>query len=123
MRFIAKILEKFFLLRYQAKFIFEDYYHNQYYELNKKDAFGRNGRYVKYIAGRDASFTPPICNGWLRFDCTNKELQNSNELLSEIDYAKPHRPECTGTNHAYSPVNFNKKNHSKDIYQNWIKEE
>ena len=124
MYFLSKFLEKIFLKINGAKFIFEDYYQNKYFELSKKDYSGSFVRYVVYFCSKNASFIPGFCDQWLRGNLSNEDLKNSNHVFEKISYLKPHSPDLTGTKNRFlpkfHPLNRSKNNiQLKSIYKNW----
>jgi NADH:ubiquinone oxidoreductase subunit len=125
MKSILNLIEKIFLKIHSAKLIFEDYYGNKYFELEKKkDHFGQNMRYVLYSKSKNASFIPRFCDEWLRYNIDNETLKNHDVISKSISYLKPHKPNLSGTEYAYLPSShpisrMKNKTKLKTIYTEW----
>jgi NADH:ubiquinone oxidoreductase subunit len=128
MYFLKKVLEKVFLKINGAEFVFEDYYGNQYFELKKKkDHFGQNMRYVKYVLSCNASFVPSFCDQWIRYNLDNDSLKKANETFAKTLYLKPHKPNFTGTKFKFFPKfhpisRQQNKVKLKTLYDEWMPE-
>ena len=91
-----------------GKFVGLDEFGNKYYE-------GKNGkRWIIYSNEIDASKIPVEWYSWMHF--TPNKIENSHEL-EKFEWQKPHKPNLTGSNEAYSP----KKNTDaiKKKYKTW----
>jgi NADH:ubiquinone oxidoreductase subunit len=114
------IIEKLSLFFNGAKLISTDYYDNNYYVLSEKDVFGRNVRYVQYSKKRNASNVPPLWNGWLRYTIDTETLQKEIKA-TQPKFVKFHRPDLTGTNVCYTPLqNLNENIKKSQNYNSWL---
>ncbi len=90
-----------------GKFVGKDFLGNKYYE-------SKNGkRWVIYFNEIDASKIPVEWYSWIHF--TSNKIENKHNL-EKFSWQKPHKPNLTGTEDAYSP---NKKNEIKKKYTSW----
>tara|TARA_B100000579_G_scaffold375553_1_gene340439 strand:- start:724 stop:1083 length:360 start_codon:yes stop_codon:yes gene_type:complete len=91
-----------------GKFVGKDEFGNKYYQT-------RTGkRIVIYNGEVDASKISNEWYSWMHF--TSNKIENNHEL-KKFDWQKPHRPNLTGSDQAYSP----KKNTdaTKKKYNTW----
>ena len=92
-----------------GKLIGSDEYGNKYYQ-------SKNGkRWVIYANEIDASKIPVEWYAWIHF-MPNK-IENIHKLEKHI-WQKPHQPNLTGTDSAYSP-NKNNKDATEKKYKSW----
>jgi len=78
----------------------EDEYGNTYYEEKGEGYDGRKRRWVTYSGYADASRVPPEWHGWMHH---MYDLPPSEQPLKTQSWELPHRPNMTGTLHAYKP--------------------
>lgn len=78
----------------------EDEYGNTYFEEKGDGYDGRKRRWVKYTGYADASRVPPEWHGWMHH---MYDTPPSEEPLKMQSWELPHRPNMTGTIHAYKP--------------------
>ena len=77
-----------------GKLVGSDELGNKYYE-------SKNGkRWVIYADSIDASKIPVEWYSWMHF--TPNKIENTHEL-NKFEWQKPHQPNRTGSNEAYSP--------------------
>jgi NADH:ubiquinone oxidoreductase subunit len=84
----------------RARRVGEDEFGNAYFEERRVSLEGRPRRYVVYNGYADASRVPPDWHGWLHH--TFKEPPTVAPLKRRA-WEKEHRPNLTGTVHAYHP--------------------
>jgi len=87
----------------RARFVGGDDYGNRYFEArDDSDSYdrGRKRRYVIYKGYADASKVPPDWHGWLHYTFDEPPTVEPFKLKS---WEKEHRPNLTGTIHAYKP--------------------
>ena len=109
MKFIKRIfawwdgatLGTFLAIKRRGEFVFEDEFGNKYYEERKETYDGRKRRWVTYNGYADASRIPPEWHGWLHH--SYDERPNETPLPTAQSYEREHRPNLTGTVHAYRP--------------------
>ena len=77
-----------------GKFVGKDDLGNKYYQTKK------GKRFVIYNGEVDASKISSEWYSWMHF--TSNKIENSHEL-KKFEWQKPHKPNLTGTNEAYSP--------------------
>ncbi len=78
----------------------EDAYGNTYFE-QKSDAYdGRLRRWVTYTGYADASRIPPEWQAWLTY---THDAVPTEDTRPDYEWEKEHRPNLTGTVHAYKP--------------------
>ena len=85
----------------RAEFVHEDEFGNKYYEERKATYDDRKRRWVTYLGYADASRVPPEWHGWLHHMYDNRPSETP--LGTAQDYETEHRPNMTGTIHAYHP--------------------
>ena len=91
-----------------GKLVGSDELGNKYYE-------SKNGkRWVIYANTIDASKIPVEWYSWMHF--TPNKIENTNEL-KKFDWQKPHQPNLTGSNEAYSPKGNTEA--TKKKYKSW----
>lgn len=78
----------------------EDEQGNRYFEERKPSREGRKRRYVVYKGLAEASRVPPDWHGWLHHMF---EEPPTLAPLKRRAWELPHRPNLTGTVHAYRP--------------------
>ena len=84
-------------------------------ELGNKYYESKNGkRWVIYANTIDASKIPVEWYSWMHF--TPNKIENIHEL-KKFEWQKPHKPNLTGSNEAYSPKD--NKNAIKKKYNIW----
>lgn len=88
-------------LKRRAEFVYEDQFGNKYYEERKETYDGRKRRWVTYTGYADASRVPAEWHGWLHHMYDGRP--NETPLETAQTYEKEHRPNMTGTVHAYHP--------------------
>ena len=77
-----------------GKLVGKDDYGNKYYQ-------SKNGkRWIIYNDEIDASKIPNEWYSWIHF--TKNKIENLHEL-KKFEWQKPHKPNLTGSNEAYSP--------------------
>ena len=84
-------------------FIGSDHLGNKYYEAkDTKDSYdvGRKRRWVIYNGYAEASKVPPEWHGWLHYTFDEPPTR---EPLARKGWEKDHRPNLTGTVHAWRP--------------------
>ena len=91
-----------------GKLVGEDSFGNKYYE-SKNDR-----RWVIYSGEIDASKIPVEWYSWMHF--TPNKIENIHEL-NKFEWQKPHKPNRTGSNEAYSPKGNAKATEKK--YTTW----
>ena len=91
-----------------GKLVGKDHFGNKYYENKKGD------RWVIYSDEIDASKIPVEWYSWMHF--TPNKIENNHELKN-FDWQKPHKPNLTGSNQAYSPRK--NKDATKKKYSTW----
>jgi NADH:ubiquinone oxidoreductase subunit len=81
-------------------FVGEDEQGNKFFEERRPSLEGRKRRYVKYSGLAEASRVSPDWHGWLHYT-----IQDPPTIapLKRQHWEKPHRPNLTGTVHAYRP--------------------
>jgi NADH:ubiquinone oxidoreductase subunit len=84
----------------RSSFVGEDEQGNKYYEEKRASFEGRKRRWVIYNGLAEASRVPPDWHGWLHH--TFEEPPTTAPLKKKA-FEKPHRPNLTGTIHAYRP--------------------
>jgi len=84
----------------RASFVGKDEQGNQYFEEKRPSLDGRKRRWVIYHGLAEASRVPPDWHGWLHH--TFEEPPTIAPLKKKA-FEKPHRPNLTGTIHAYRP--------------------
>ncbi len=77
-----------------------DEFGNTYYEQKGEGYDGRKRRWVTYKGYADASRVPPEWHGWLHH---MYDTPPSEEALFTQPWELEHRPNLTGTVHAYKP--------------------
>jgi NADH:ubiquinone oxidoreductase subunit len=88
----------------RGRFIGQDDYGNRYFEArDDRDSYdrGRKRRWVIYRGYADASKVPPEWHGWLHY--TFDEPPTVEPFVLK-PWEKEHRPNLTGTIHAYRPA-------------------
>ena len=96
----------------------EDAFGNTYYEAKSERATfedERTKRWVKYNGYADPSRIPAEWNGWLQFtyDETPDEL-----AVKRHDWQKEHKPNLTGTVHAFKPKGSLDRGGVRDVTAN-----
>ena len=91
-----------------GKFVGKDSFGNKYYESKK------GKRWVIYNGEVDASKIPVEWYSWMHF--TPNKIENTHEL-DKFKWQKPHKPNRTGSNEAYSPKGNTKATEKK--YTTW----
>lgn len=89
-----------FAIKRRGEFVFEDTYGNKYYEEKKLTYDGRKRRWVTYKGYADASKVPAEWYGWLHH--LHDQRPNEDPLHKQA-YQIEHRPNMTGTVHAWRP--------------------
>jgi NADH:ubiquinone oxidoreductase subunit len=84
----------------RSTFVGEDEQGNKYYEEKKVSLEGRKRRWVIYNGLAEASRVSADWHGWLHH--TFEEAPTVAPLKKKA-WEKPHRPNLTGTIHAYRP--------------------
>ena len=84
----------------RAGFVGKDEQGNQYFEEKRPSLDGRKRRWVIYNGLAEASRVPPDWHGWLH---QTFEEPPTIAPLKKKAFEKPHRPNLTGTIHAYRP--------------------
>lgn len=84
----------------RGRFVGEDEQGNKYYEERQPSLEGRKRRWVVYNGLAEASRVPPDWHGWLHHI---HDTPPTVEPLKRRAWEKPHRPNLTGTVHAYRP--------------------
>ena len=77
-----------------GKFVGKDNFGNKYYQTKK------GKRFIIYNGEVDASKIPNEWYSWMHF--TSNKIENNHEL-KKFEWQKPHKPNSTGSNEAYSP--------------------
>jgi NADH:ubiquinone oxidoreductase subunit len=98
----ATIGQKFHISR-RGVFVGQDDLGNKYYEArDDRDSYdkGRKRRWVIYNGYAEASKVPPDWHGWLRYTFDEPP---TTEPLPRRAWEKDHRPNLTGTVHAWRP--------------------
>jgi NADH:ubiquinone oxidoreductase subunit len=100
----------------RGKLIGTDEFGNKYYEDKKKDASGKNKRWVMYNGLAEPSKVPPNWHGWLHY--------TTNEVPDEFyKWQKPYTPNLSGTKNAYFPAGHEAKggvrNKVSSDYEAW----
>lgn len=85
----------------RARKVGEDEYGNRYFEEAKESLEGRKRRYVVFNGYADASRVPADWHGWLHHTFTDPP---SLAPLKRQAWETDHRPNLTGTVHAYRPT-------------------
>ena len=93
-----------------GKFVGQDSFGNKYYESKS------GKRWIIYKDEIDASKIPNEWYSWMHF--TSNKIENVHEL-KKFEWQKPHRPNLTGSNQAYSPKN--NTDAIKKKYKTWQK--
>ena len=99
----ATLGQRMHLWRTGAIKVGQDDYGNTYYEArNDKDSYdvGRKRRWVIFNGYAEASKVPPDWHGWLHY--TFDEPPTTAPLRRQA-WEKEHRPNLSGTIHAYRP--------------------
>ena len=91
-----------------GKFVGKDNFGNKYYQTKK------GKRFIIYNGEVDASKIPNEWYSWMHF--TPNKIENTNEL-KKFDWQKPHQPNLTGSNEAYSPKGNTEA--TKKKYKSW----
>ena len=91
-----------------GKLIGTDSFGNKYYESKS------GKRWVIYKDEVDASKIPIEWYSWIHF--TPNKIENSHDL-EKFEWQKPHKPNLTGSNEAYTPKN--NTNAVKKKYKTW----
>jgi NADH:ubiquinone oxidoreductase subunit len=89
------------LLTRGARKIGTDEFGNRYFEEPKPSLEGRKRRYVIYNGYADASRVPSDWHGWLHHTF---DIPPSEEPLLRRAWELDHKPNLTGTVHAYRPA-------------------
>ncbi len=84
----------------RSVFVGEDEQGNKYYEEKRPSLDGQKRRWVIYNGLAEASRVPPDWHGWMHH--TYEEPPTTAPLPKKA-FEKPHRPNLTGTIHAYRP--------------------
>jgi len=87
-------------IRRKGEKIGADEYGNTYYQERGEGYDGRQRRWVTYTGYADASRIPPGWQGWLAY---TSDTPPSEEDYQPHAWEKEHRPNLTGTLHAYKP--------------------
>ncbi|MFT4967774.1 MAG: NADH:ubiquinone oxidoreductase subunit [Candidatus Deianiraeaceae bacterium] len=93
---ILQFLTRFKLI-FTGKLIGSDEYQNKYYELKRKDSFGRNKRICIFNGIVEASKIPSHWHSWMHHT-TNEPIK-----YKHLFWMKSHIPNLTGTLHAFYP--------------------
>ena len=93
-----------------GKFVGEDNLGNKYYESKS------GKRWIVYNGEIEASKIPNEWYSWMHF--TQNKIENSHEL-KKFDWQKPHKPNLTGSDQAYSPKE--NTDATKKKYNSWKK--
>ena len=91
-----------------GKLVGEDNFGNKYYQTKK------GKRFIIYNGEVDASKIPNEWYSWMHF--TPNKIENTHEL-NKFEWQKPHKPNRTGSNEAYSPKGNTKATEKK--YTTW----
>lgn len=83
---------------------------NKYFELRKKDLWGRNVRTCIYNGMCDPTKVPPVWYAWLHYSKSDVKI-----LKKQYPWMKGNRLCLTGTIHAFNPF----KNPWKKRYDSW----
>ena len=83
-----------FTIFFFGKFVGKDSHGNKYYQTKK------GKRFIVYNGEVDASKIPNEWYSWMHF--TPNKIENKHEL-EKFEWQKPHKPNLTGSNDAYSP--------------------
>ena len=78
-----------------------DQFGNRYYI--KKDANGKERRYVYYSGIDEGSKVPPMWHAWLHYMSDEVPIHVDNQYYS---WQETHVPNLTGTKHAYVPKSY-----------------
>jgi len=89
---------RFFTWR-KGKRVGEDPFGNVYYE-GSADKEGKPRRWVIYKKYSEPSMIPPGWHGWIHH---RTDTPPSREAYQAHEWEKPHQPNLTGTDAAYSP--------------------
>jgi NADH:ubiquinone oxidoreductase subunit len=81
-------------------FVGEDEQGNKYYEERRPSLNGRKRRYVVYAGLAEASRVPPDWHPWMHHIVDEPP---TTAPLKRQRWERPHRPNLTGTIHAYRP--------------------
>lgn len=81
-------------------FVGEDEQGNKYYEERRPSLNGRKRRYVVYAGLAEASRVPPDWHPWMHHIVDEPP---TTAPLKRQRWELPHRPNLTGTIHAYRP--------------------
>ncbi len=84
----------------RASLVGEDEQGNRYFEEKKASLEGRPRRYVIYKGYAEPSRVPADWHGWLHHTFEKPPTEEPFRLKA---WEKPHRPNLTGTIHAYRP--------------------
>ena len=120
----ATIGQKFHIGR-RGVFIGQDELGNRYYEArDARDSYdSRKRRWVIYQGYAEASKVPPDWHGWLRYTFDEPPTKAP---LSRQSWEKAHRPNLTGTVHAWRPKGSIARGGERDRatgdYQAWTPE-
>ena len=82
---------------------------NRYYEARTSKGYVR--RWVLFSGKPEPSKIPPMWHGWLHYT-----LEAFPDYAYEYPWQKAHRPNLTGTVHAYTPTNTAPSQN----YQPWV---
>jgi NADH:ubiquinone oxidoreductase subunit len=96
---------------------------NEYYRERKPRAGRRDRRWVIYQGEAEASAVPPEWQGWLTHTVEETPIERPPV---ERPWQKEHRPNPTGTEHAYRPpgalLGRGRRERSSDDYEPWTPE-
>ncbi len=84
----------------RSVFVGEDDQGNKYYEEKKVSLEGRKRRWVIYNGLAEASRVPAEWHGWMHYTFDDPPTVAP---FKKKGWEKPHRPNLTGTIHAYRP--------------------
>jgi len=87
-------------IRSKGEKVGEDAYGNRYYQQTGEGYEGRQRRWVTYKGYADASRVPPEWQCWLTY---THDIPPSDDTYVDYGWEKEHRPNLTGTVHAYKP--------------------
>ncbi len=94
-------LGAWFTIFQRARKVGEDDFGNRYFEERRESLEGRRRRYVVYKGYADASRVPADWHGWLHHTFSEPPTLSP---LKRQRWEKDHKPNLTGTLHAYRPA-------------------
>jgi len=91
----------------------QDHFGNEYFLGKNTNYLGKPKRFVLYKGSDQSSKVPAMWHAWLHY--LADELP-TDTVKNRYDWQQEHKPNLTGTKHAYSPA---ESEHSSEVYSKW----